>query len=308
MSATIPDDGRGEVTWTNLTDNWRKEDADWLQERSIVRNVGDPAGAPAEGRLFYNATKHALRLRNSDTGYTTVVGSNNISITDGLSTSEIKVPTATVGTGITFNNSTGAMSLGNLGSGITINVEDRGDITSPTRGQIIYENSTGSLLVYYGATTGWLPPWNQSWGFVGGGDTFFFDTPFDVPIGTDITTVLSTLTAYTLRADRRYAISAQGTLNSLGAGAPMTLSPKFTEALSPSGGGVEKVQLPRITQVPNEYNAWTANFAYTPATTDDRYYRIRFTSTAVGTTMLGGSYNASFTITDIGPYNDAPSA
>ena len=38
--------------------------------------------------------------------------------------------------------------------------------TSPYKGQTIYETNTGSLLVYYGTTTGWRPPWNQPWGFV----------------------------------------------------------------------------------------------------------------------------------------------
>lgn len=39
--------------------------------------------------------------------------------------------------------------------------------TSPYQGQSIYESDTGSFLVYYGATTGWKPPWSQPWGRVG---------------------------------------------------------------------------------------------------------------------------------------------
>lgn len=39
---------------------------------------------------------------------------------------------------------------------------------SPYRGQTIYETNTGRLLVYYGATTGWQPPWGQPWGFMNG--------------------------------------------------------------------------------------------------------------------------------------------
>ena len=38
--------------------------------------------------------------------------------------------------------------------------------TSPYQGQSIYESDTGSFLVYYGATTGWKPPWNQPWGVI----------------------------------------------------------------------------------------------------------------------------------------------
>lgn len=40
--------------------------------------------------------------------------------------------------------------------------------TRPTtnlfRGQQIFETDTGNTLVWYGATTGWLPPWEQPWG------------------------------------------------------------------------------------------------------------------------------------------------
>lgn len=35
---------------------------------------------------------------------------------------------------------------------------------APTRGKTIFETDTGNLLVYYGATTGWKPPWSVSWG------------------------------------------------------------------------------------------------------------------------------------------------
>lgn len=170
MSATIPGDGYGEVNWVDYVDNWRDVDATWLQERSIVRNAADPAGTPAEGRVFYNAAKHALRLRNSSSTYTTLVGSNNIAIVDGSPTSEIKsaAGTAAAGTGITFNNSNGSMSLGrsSFTNGIVLNIDLRSHITSPTIGQMIYETNTGSFLVYYGATTGWRPPWNQSWGIL----------------------------------------------------------------------------------------------------------------------------------------------
>lgn len=38
---------------------------------------------------------------------------------------------------------------------------------SPNVGEMIYETDTGKKLVYYGATTGWQPPWNQPWGQVG---------------------------------------------------------------------------------------------------------------------------------------------
>ena len=39
--------------------------------------------------------------------------------------------------------------------------------SSPTIGQTYYNTSTGQLLVYYGATTGWRQPWNMPWGTLG---------------------------------------------------------------------------------------------------------------------------------------------
>jgi len=39
-------------------------------------------------------------------------------------------------------------------------------ITAPERGMIVFLSDSGSVLVYYGATTGWRPPWNQAWGTV----------------------------------------------------------------------------------------------------------------------------------------------
>lgn len=35
---------------------------------------------------------------------------------------------------------------------------------NPYAGYFIYETDTGNLLQYYGATTGWRPPWNLPWG------------------------------------------------------------------------------------------------------------------------------------------------
>ena len=47
---------------------------------------------------------------------------------------------------------------------IFTNSAARTAITSPAVGQQSYLTSTGSHEVYYGATTGWAPPWLQPWG------------------------------------------------------------------------------------------------------------------------------------------------
>lgn len=169
--------------------------------------------------------------------------------------------------------------------------------SSPAIGQAIYETDTGNFLIYYGSPTGWKPPWNQPWGVVGTGTI-----TSDITIGTSVTTVLSTSSSVNLREDRLYSVSAQGSLYSLGAASSMTLTPVFTQA------STVVVNLPLQTQNVTYINAWNANFYYTPATSNTTTHRIRFTASAAGTSMLGASYNASLTITDIGPAGTAPSA
>lgn len=117
--------GLGDADWTDLQDNWRDVDATWLQERSIIRvsgatpTVGTINGtngnvaAADEGRVFYSATSKALLVAVSSTPtYKTVTMSNNLTIVDGATTSEIKASAGANGTGITINNTTGALSLG----------------------------------------------------------------------------------------------------------------------------------------------------------------------------------------------------
>lgn len=38
--------------------------------------------------------------------------------------------------------------------------------SNPYQGMWIYETDTGNVLVYYGSTTGWRPPWTLPWGFI----------------------------------------------------------------------------------------------------------------------------------------------
>lgn len=61
-------------------------------------------------------------------------------------------PPGPVGTGVTLLTTAqrNALSGGNLYRGLTI-----------------FNTDTGGIEVYYGATTGWRPPWNTSWGVQG---------------------------------------------------------------------------------------------------------------------------------------------
>jgi hypothetical protein len=53
----------------------------------------------------------------------------------------------------------------NLASYTYLTTAQRTALT-PVKGQTVYDTDLGSLLIYYGATTGWRPPWNQPWGII----------------------------------------------------------------------------------------------------------------------------------------------
>lgn len=69
--------------------------------------------------------------------------------------------------------------------------------SSPYKGQTIYETDTGRLLVYYGATTGWQPPWSQPWGSISYASTL---SNVSVKNGNIVTNTISVLN------NRRYRI------------------------------------------------------------------------------------------------------
>jgi len=168
---------------------------------------------------------------------------------------------------------------------------------SPAIGQAIYETDTGNILVYYGATTGWKPPWGQPWGIVGGALL-----ASDTPIGTSSTEILNT-GSLNLRDDRNYLVAANGYLFSFGATSTMTLSPTF------QFGTQTVINLPKQTQPSSYSTSWSTQFLYQPSVTDSRACRIRFTASSAGTSMFGsGNYSCSLTITDVGPSGIPPSA
>lgn len=75
---------------------------------------------------------------------------------------------------------------------------------SPFQGQVIYETDTGYLLQYYGATTGWMPPWRTPWGLYGAAEGTTAQT--GISAITDLTSMSLTWTAV---ANRRYHITGQ---------------------------------------------------------------------------------------------------
>ena len=133
MTEPIPSSGYGDADWIDLSNNWRDADATWLQERSVVRiNVANPAASdPAtagtanftNGRVFFNDYNDTLVVSTTSStpyAFKTIASSSYLVIKDGSSTSELKASTASDGTGISFSNTTGVVSIGASGNTTTI--------------------------------------------------------------------------------------------------------------------------------------------------------------------------------------------
>lgn len=108
----------GEIDWVNLQNNWRAEDAEWLQERSIVRiSTAAPGDATdlisttiPDGRVFYSSNTKKLIVRANTTNKS-VLASDSLMLTDGASTVTLSVTSGSSPATITFTKSTGALSI-----------------------------------------------------------------------------------------------------------------------------------------------------------------------------------------------------
>ena len=77
--------------------------------------------------------------------------------------------------------------------------------SSPPEGMVIYETDTDKLLGYTTATTGWVPPWNLPWGYIG--TTSNTSGTNQTGIGSSTTDVSSCSVTWTAVANRVYRIS-----------------------------------------------------------------------------------------------------
>lgn len=79
MTATLANP-YGRSTWTDITDNWRKADADWLQDRIILR-YASTLPSLAQGQVVYQASTDNLVYQGS-AAVRTVLSSAKASIVD----------------------------------------------------------------------------------------------------------------------------------------------------------------------------------------------------------------------------------
>lgn len=83
---------------------------------------------------------------------------------------------------------------------------------SPFKGQVIYETDTGKVLIYYGATTTWQPPWNLPWGRLGSASVTANQS--GITSAVDLTSLTLTWTAV---ANRYYRVSWAGEVSTTNA-------------------------------------------------------------------------------------------
>jgi hypothetical protein len=142
----------GDCDWQDITNNWRDADATWLQERSIVRVVSTPdadtnLAHTHEGRTFYSTTDKVLYL--STTGgapFSRVLASKSLVLDEGVPGSVAVGVVGHTDSGISFDTSTGNVTIGNL----TITTLDT--ISSLTVGTLYVNQSmqitgSGGLLI-----------------------------------------------------------------------------------------------------------------------------------------------------------------
>lgn len=140
-----------------------------------------------------------------------------------LPANALALATVTVGAGVTSINS------GNITDqrrrayteGATAVCTSSTRPSAPTVGQVICETDTGNVLVWYGNTTGWRPPWNTAWGQVGSAVNSSYD---QTGSGTTLIDVPSVAFAAAEVSGRRYRVMASADVYSTGGGDAVQIS------------------------------------------------------------------------------------
>lgn len=165
-------------------------------------------------------------------------------------------------------------------------------ITSPEVGMTVYVADSGSMFVYYGATTGWRPPWNQPWGVVG------FSSTATASSTTTTAFIDSGLTAtMTLVKDRRYLYTASMYL----------LSSVVEDSLNVTTNDASNNQLAgsaNRVKLPGAATTFTYSYLEVPSSTGSTTRKLRFQrDTGSGNVQMyaDSSFQARLIIQDIGP-------
>lgn len=170
--------------------------------------------------------------------------------------------------------------------------------SNPVVGQRIWDTDLDQELMYYGATSTWMKPWDSGWGVIDD-----ITSAVDVTISTSTITVLSTASK-TLRNDRKYKITWNGTCLSFAAASTMTVTFSFWR-----GTAASVVSLPLQLIGVTDQQMVGGSFTYTPASTATSVWNIRAINTlASGCTFKNASAPGVLTIEDIGPAGNPPAS
>jgi len=164
--ATIPGDGQGVVDWVNNTDNWREEDAEFIQGRTVIRwsNVSQRSAsggnALGEGSVSYVASTKGFQVNTTGdaTGWSNILHSTQLVYTDTIGSNfQVRLSGGTTGlrfytdglfadTKLAVGNSNAAPKVKIDSSGITVNTDaanNPGLISTNNSGQVMISAANG---------------------------------------------------------------------------------------------------------------------------------------------------------------------
>lgn len=176
-------------------------------------------------------------------------------------------------------------------------------IAAPVVGTMSYLTDTGSLEVYYGATTGWRPPWARPWGIVpvtsgANPDSVTGNQNFTSATVADITGLTATFTAV---ANRNYRVTIVTNFLSSGIG-------DIAQVLITDSANAVKIQ-----SAVNCQNGLfgvsciaTGVITLSAGSTTLKGRACRQSGSGTVTLVAGSVYPTQLTIEDIGPTGNAP--
>ena len=170
--------------------------------------------------------------------------------------------------------------------------------TRPTtnlyRGQTIFETDTGNTLVWYGATSGWLSPWEQPWGEVAYVEGTAVQSAYG-PAETDITGASVTWTALT---GRKYLLVGTASLLQNTAAGVMQLR------LTTSANALQDAKAATLAAA--DFGSFTVQKRLT-GLSGSVTYKLRATSSAGTISTNQSSVNPTvLSVVDVGPAANAP--
>lgn len=164
------------------------------------------------------------------------------------------------------------------------------------RGRIIFNSDTGAVEAYYGATTGWKPPWNVAWGEVV--KTTNSATTAGITAYTDVAAA-----AFTAVANRRYKITF------IGNGTIVTATANVAAAITDNTPTIIQTQ-PQGTLAAGGFWPWFVMCEVNPSAGSITYRgRVAVLAGGGSITLTGTATQLHYLLVeDMGPNGNAPAS